>query len=294
MDEQLQHRFSLIVATLGRTAEIERLLLSLTAQERRDLEVIFVDQNGDDRLAPLLARFATQLDIVHIRSSEKGVCRARNRGAAQARGLWLMFPDDDCWYPADFFRTLDGLMQTIAADIYSGRPTDTEGRSIMGSFAAEPVALTRTTVWNTLMEWIVVFRRPVFKAAGGFDEALGPGSGTIWGAHEIQDLVLKCLEAGATGRYFPTLNAHHPEDHGDRRTAENAVKMYRYGAGLGYVLRRHHFPLKGFLPELARPLAGMVVYGAKGDWGMARRSRQLMLGRLKGWWTAPPRTPPAS
>lgn len=290
MEGPLQHRFSLVVATLGRVQEIERLLTSLVAQQRRDIEVLFVDQNGDDRLVPLLARFSGQIDIVHIRSAEKGVCRARNRGAAEARGSWLMFPDDDCWYPDAFFRTLDALMAAKPADIYSGRPTAPDGRTIMGSFAAEPTMLTRDTVWNTLMEWIVVVRRPVFEAAGGFDVALGPGSGTIWGAHEIQDMVLACLETGATGWYSPTLTAHHPEDHGDRRTRENAQKMYRYGAGLGYVLRRHRFSMRRCLPEILRPLAGMVVYGLKGDGAMARRSRHLLLGRLQGWRTAPARS----
>jgi glycosyltransferase involved in cell wall biosynthesis len=290
VEGQPPHRFSLVVATLGRVAEIERLLTSLAAQGRGDLEVILVDQNGDDRLVALVSRFSTGLDIVHIRTAQKGVCRARNRGAAQARGDWLMFPDDDCWYPDNFFSDLDRIMAETPGDIYSGRPTDPSGRTIMGAFAAEPVALGRATVWNTLMEWLVVVRRPVFDTAGGFDEALGPGSGTIWGAHEIQDLVLKCLEVGATGRYCPALNAHHPEDHGDRRTRENADKMYRYGAGLGYVLRRHGFPLTHFVPELLRPLAGIAVHGVRGDWGMAYRSRQLLLGRLKGWRTAPLRT----
>ncbi|TCL91736.1 glycosyltransferase involved in cell wall biosynthesis [Rhizobium sp. PP-WC-2G-219] len=289
MEGPLQHRFSLVVATLGRVDEIERLLVSLVAQQRGDLEVLFVDQNGDDRLVPLLVRFSEEIDIVHIRSAEKGVCRARNRGAAQARGAWLMFPDDDCWYPGDFFLTLEALMASKPADIYSGRPTAPDGRTIMGSFAAEPTALTRDTVWNTLMEWIVVVRRPVFEAAGGFDVALGPGSGTIWGAHEVQDMVLKCLETGASGQYFPTLTAHHPEDHGDRRTRENAQKMYRYGAGLGYVLRRHGFSMRRFLPEIVRPLAGILVYGLKGDGAMARRSRHLLFGRLQGWRTAPAR-----
>ncbi|TCQ07905.1 glycosyltransferase involved in cell wall biosynthesis [Rhizobium sp. PP-F2F-G36] len=289
MEGPLQHRFSLVVATLGRVDEIERLLMSLVAQQRRDLEVLFVDQNGDDRLVPVLARFSQEIDIVHIRSAEKGVCRARNRGAAQSRGIWLMFPDDDCWYPGDFFRTLEALMALEPADIYSGRPTAPDGRTIMGSFATETTVLTRDTVWNTLMEWIVVVRKPVFEAAGGFDAALGPGSGTIWGAHEVQDMVLKCLETGASGQYYPTLTAHHPEDYGDRRTRENAQKMYRYGAGLGYVLRRHGFSMGRFLPEILRPLAGILVYGLKGDGAMARRSRHLLLGRLQGWRTAPAR-----
>ena len=40
-------RFSLIVATLGRSREIGELLQSLLAQGRDDLEVIIVDQNAE-------------------------------------------------------------------------------------------------------------------------------------------------------------------------------------------------------------------------------------------------------
>lgn len=44
-------RFSLIVATIGRTAEFSVLLESLAGQETRDFELIVVDQNPDDRLS---------------------------------------------------------------------------------------------------------------------------------------------------------------------------------------------------------------------------------------------------
>ena len=51
-------RFSLIVATLGRTAELRRLLESLAVQTHQDFEVIVVDQNTDDRVSQILAPFA--------------------------------------------------------------------------------------------------------------------------------------------------------------------------------------------------------------------------------------------
>ena len=42
-------RFSLIVPTLGRTTEVAELFASIVDQNRRDVELIVVDQNDDDR-----------------------------------------------------------------------------------------------------------------------------------------------------------------------------------------------------------------------------------------------------
>jgi ATP-dependent exoDNAse (exonuclease V) alpha subunit len=47
-------RFSLIVPTLGRTTEVAKLFASIVDQNRSDVELIVVDQNGDDRIFPLI------------------------------------------------------------------------------------------------------------------------------------------------------------------------------------------------------------------------------------------------
>jgi len=47
-------RFSLVVATCGRTTEVTTFLASVLCQRRNDIEVILVDQNADDRLLPVM------------------------------------------------------------------------------------------------------------------------------------------------------------------------------------------------------------------------------------------------
>jgi glycosyltransferase involved in cell wall biosynthesis len=41
---------SLIIATLGRTLELDRLMATLVNQSFKNFEIIIVDQNADDRL----------------------------------------------------------------------------------------------------------------------------------------------------------------------------------------------------------------------------------------------------
>ena len=256
---------SMVVATLGRSHELEGLFNSLVGQDRDDFEVIVVDQNDDDRLAPVLMAFAGKLEIIHLRTDKRGVCRARNLGAARARGRWLIFPDDDCWYPTDFLSRVDALRAAHPADFYCGRPTDTTGRTIMGDFATEPMPIERPTIWTTLIEWMLVVKKPAFDEAGGFDIAIGPGSGTPWGAYEIQDLALKLLATDRHGWYDPAFTGHHPEDRGDQTTPAAVAKMRVYSSGLGYVMRKHGYRVRGqtghgssFMEHCCRPLVRLA------------------------------------
>src|ERR1039457_7675625 len=88
---------SLIVATVNRVNELERLLDSLDSQTYKDFEIIVVDQNPDDRLVSIFQRHQS-LSIHHLRSA-RGLSRARNVGLPDAKGEIIGFPDDDCWYP---------------------------------------------------------------------------------------------------------------------------------------------------------------------------------------------------
>lgn len=98
-------QFSLVLATVGRTHEVERLLCSLDRQEGATFELIVIDQNIDGRPVPYLEPRKTKYPIVHVRS-QPGLSRARNLGLRHVSGSIVAFPDDDCWYP-------DGLLRRV-------------------------------------------------------------------------------------------------------------------------------------------------------------------------------------
>ena len=278
-------RISLIVATVERVEEVRVLLQSLTLQRETDFEVIIVDQNADGRLDALVGEYSGVMSIKHLRTISAGVCRARNLGCLQASGEWLVFPDDDCWYPADFLEKARSLIERHGCDFYSGRPANAAGETIMGTFAPASGPIVRANVWTTLIEWMLLIRKPTFEAVGGFDERLGPGAGTPWGAYEIQDLVLKCLKIEARGFYDPSFIGHHPDDRSDQTSPQAMEKMRRYSAGVGYVMRKHGYTSAEFLPRLMRPLVGIGVHALVGRAAMARRSSHIFMGRLAGWRT---------
>ncbi|MCD2176247.1 glycosyltransferase family 2 protein [Rhizobium sp. C1] len=280
---------SMVASTLGRDQEMRLLLDTLSAQNDDGFELIVVDQNQDDRLVPILAAYEGRFPIRHVRSLEKGLDRGRNLGARHAAGDWLLFPDDDSWYPPEFLKTLRRLIATEPADIYSGRSLNRDGKEIMVSFVAEDAEISRRNIWHVLIEWVIVFRTETFRKAGGFDEDLGAGSGTPWNSGEGQDLVLRCLSQGAKGLFRRALYGFHPEEQPNTNPDAHISKMHGYSRGKGFVMRRHGYSLLEFLPELLRPAAGIVVYTATGKQTLARRSRAILSGRLYGWRNFKPR-----
>ncbi|MFQ3623830.1 MAG: glycosyltransferase family A protein, partial [Acetobacteraceae bacterium] len=100
-------RFSLIVATVGRDRDLAVLLESVLAQGRAELEVIVVDQNGDDRLDAVLAPFRQRLALEHRRTGRRHANAARNLGLGLARGDIVAFPDDDCVLPPGVLDRVD-------------------------------------------------------------------------------------------------------------------------------------------------------------------------------------------
>lgn len=246
-------RVSLIVATRGRAAELDDLFASLRSQGRDDFEVIVVDQNGDDRLLPVLA--ASGLAPLHLRSDIHNANHARNLGLAQARGAIVAFPDDDCTLPVG---VLDRVVAAFAADpdlaMLTGPAASPEGGLGSGRWRADSGTIDVQNVWTSVIEFNLFLRRDIAVSLGGFDTRLGPG--TRFGSAEGNDLVLRAIGAGHVARYDPDLRIVHP----DKRLSDVArERAWRYGMGLGRVLRRHAAPWSTRLNFAIRPAGGMAL-----------------------------------
>ena len=131
---------------------------------------------------------------------------------------------------------------------------------------------------------------------GGFDENLGPG--TAFGSAEGNDLVARAIRCGHRAEYDPAQRIVHP----DKRLTETAVtRAALYGAGLGFVLRRHPVANRVRLSFLIRPAGGAALSLARGNILSARYYAATLRGRLRGLcaaaargpWQLPPLTPEA-
>ncbi|HLI62698.1 MAG TPA: glycosyltransferase family 2 protein [Terriglobales bacterium] len=274
-------RVSLVVATVNRVAELERLLASLDAQTCKCFEVIVVDQNPDDRLAPVLQRHPG-LAIRHLRC-EVGLSRARNAALPEAKGDVIAFPDDDCWYPPQLVADVVGWFAAHPDDsvLFTG-VRDPQGRSMASRLAPRRCGpCTRKNVLNCVVSYNAFLRRQVTEVVGRFDERIGVGSVSRYQSGEDLDYFLRPLAHNLRMWYEPRFSVYHPDLNSRERFRRTA---YPYALGVGYVLREHGYSV-GYLSGLVlRALARVVVTLCQGDLPRAYAYLLRSLGEARGYF----------
>ncbi len=275
-------KVSLVVSTLGRTLELERLLTSLRAQTFSDFETIIVDQNGDERLEPVLAPHLATLNIVASRS-DRGLSLGRNTGLALVAGDIVAFPDDDCWYPTDLLeRVVAAFNESPELDLLSGRTVDQSFAPSLGVFHPTGRRIGRGSVWRAGNS-NTIFVRTNPKRELRFDETLGVGANTIFQSGEETDFLLRLLADGAEMRFDPAFVVHH--DQVDvRDPAAGLRRAQAYAPGQGRVLRINHYNHAQVLWFALRPLVRAGLAAVSGDTALARYKMAWVTGLLAGYF----------
>jgi len=286
-------RFSLVLATVGRTNELERFLSSLDSQSNRAFELVVVDQNKDQRLAPILEPYQKKLSILHC-VSRSGLSRARNVGLEHATGSVVSFPDDDCWYPPDLLERvalffcdhpeMAGLSGRLADRPRQVGESCAEDQKNIGAprFDRRAGLLDKANVWRRTCSVTLFLKSSVVGEVGEFDESLGLGAGTLWAGGEDIDYPLRALKAGFRIYYSPDLVVFHPTSPG-HDPSELADRGYRYGAGIGRVWRKNSYPVWLVVYHLSRPVGGALLNLVRGRLPEARYHLAAFRGRLRGW-----------
>jgi GT2 family glycosyltransferase len=271
--------FSLIVPTVGRSGELRRLFDSLRAQTYKNFHVIIVDQSPDDRVKRVIDSAGKGLDIQHL-YSERGLSRARNVGLQAANGNIIAFPDDDCWYPPDL---LERVLQVLAAHPnvagVTGKCVNEDGIEI-GRFRRRGGYLNRFSVWTGAISVSIFLRKDATESVGGFDENLGVGAPGPYQSGEETDYLLRMLEKGFRVLYRPDIVVYH--SHGQWWQKSPGL-LRGYGAGMGRVLRKHHYPHWFALYLISRSIGGFLLSTAKLDLAKARARLSVAAGRISGW-----------
>ena len=271
-------KFSLVMATVGRSSELKRFLECLAAQSYRDFELIVVDQNPDERLLPFLSVYSQRFPIVHCKS-RPGLSRARNAGLRHISGDVVAFPDDDCWY-------LPPLLEDVAGFL-SGRG-DLDGVTVrlidpgVHGLHSNRGLISRLNVFRRALSCTIFLREKVVRAVGDFNESLGLGADTGKIGLEETDYLIRAISASFKIWYEPQLSVFH----GDSELRyDNASIQRQYGNGLafGSVLRKHGYDAWFVAYCWLRPLAGVCLSLVTLRLSKAQYHFAAFRGRVAGW-----------
>jgi glycosyltransferase involved in cell wall biosynthesis len=281
-------KLSLVVCTIGRPDDLQRLIDSLEIQAgpRVDLsewELLVVDQSGQPETGELLARQNSAMTIRHLPMPGRGAARARNYGWSFARGELITFPDDDCHYPAGFLEQVLQLFDDVGVDALQ---TQCEFIGKQDDFGGP---ITRQNVLQRCVEAALFARRERLGDVR-YDEMLGVGSHTPWNSDEGPDLLLRMLERGLRIDYHPELVIHHPNP---LQTQDEGLQQrnLKYSRGRGYLLRKHRFPWPIIAKTMIRSLGGSLLKLLSGQPYWARYYWNSFVGKwqgLRGGKNAPP------
>lgn len=162
---------SVVIPASNNDAQLRACLRSLQASYFRDFETIVVDDASTENIGATAAEFGA--GFVRL-STRQGPAAARNRGAREARGEYVLFLDSDVCVHGDT------LARIVAA--FNG---DSAIDAVFGSYDAEPLVVNFISQYRNLMHHFVhqtanaeastfwagcgAIRRTVFLESGGFD-----------------------------------------------------------------------------------------------------------------------------
>jgi glycosyltransferase involved in cell wall biosynthesis len=315
---------SVVVPAYNSAWSLDETLASVCAQTYPDIEVLVVDDGSLDTTAQVAAAWSRRDCRVRlIRKPNGGVASARNRGAREARGVYVAPIDaDDLWAPDHVERQVaaleaagPGAGMAFAHTVF----IDRDGRPLPAGSPTPPEPaqphdadfrglLLRNSVANGSA---AVFRRDRMLEAGGYDEGLRAA-----GAEGAEDWKLT-LTLAASGRviYVPAPTVRYRISHSSmsrdpsmmRRSAMMVIDhMRRHGPRLTPWTYWHArtLILVWMLPRTLqanqwREALRMFVraYVLNPLWWVHAEPRKLIrrigtegLARLLGFWRGPAQT----
>lgn len=287
-------RFSIIVPTYARSKQLSDCLQSLARLDypRDRFEVIVVDDGSRTTLEKVVQPMRQHLNIMLLSQAHAGPATARNTGAAQARGEFLAFTDDDCAPAQGWLRALAARFTATPDHLIGGQTLNAIPRNLYST--ASQVLLDYLYGYYSVVPDKAFFTSnnlalagELFSELGGFDTTFPLAAG------EDRDFCDRCLRRGYRMTFDPEVIVHHAHELTLRTFCR---QHFNYGRGavyfhqariqrgqegvkiepLSFYLNLLRYPFSQTHSRRAFPLAALLVASQKANaagffWEKVRR-----------------------
>lgn len=278
-------KISIIIPTLGRTAELDILLESIANQNCSDIEIIIVDQNQDNSINDIVQKYKKKFEIHHEKVNFKGASKARNYGFKKSSGKIIVFPDDDSImaentikFVEDFFRNNKEIKAVF------GRVQDKDSSKDILHFKKRNTKIRLCNIYQTTIETSMFIRRDTFQQIDMYDERLGIG--TYFGAEEGADLVSRLLYNKTKMMYVTRTMYYHP----NKRDYTLLDRAYSYNLGFGALVCKHIKEYKRIYPmyfygmlKIMRDIMKILIAIITRNKQMFKFYYTCFKGKIRGW-----------
>ena len=246
------YRFSIVVPTYQRRDVLVQSMGSLVRLETPwPVELIVVVDGSTDGSAEAARAVDAPFPVTVVEQPNAGAAAARNRGAASARGQYLLFLDDDMAADSRLLVEHDAVLSAGADAAVGHIPLHPDSpRTLLTSGVDRWVRLRHQRLTRTegqlaladLLTGQLSVPADLFRAAGGFDEDFNVGGS--FGAEDT-DFLHRLLCSGAAVRYAARAVTW-------QRyvvTPDQYLRQWKQGGRADAVLSRKHPELVGTLAD---------------------------------------------
>ncbi len=235
---------SVIICTYNRDKHIGRALKSLVNQDfdRRDYEIIVVDNNSTDQTADIIHNFKKShpdFNITIAREEKQGLSYARNKGLELAKGKYVSYIDDDGIAREDYIKQIKAYTLKYPDDVaFGGKvlPIYEKGQAPawMSPYIERIISVVdlgdKVKILNKTypVGCNMFFKKSLFNQIGGFNTALKLRS-------DDKYIFLKIRAAGFRILYLPEVVVWHFID--DFRNSLSYVKKISFLNGQAECVR---------------------------------------------------------
>ena len=198
---------SVVVPAYNAARTLPQCLAAIAGQSRPPHEIIVVDDGSTDGTVAIAEAVP---GVVCIRQKNAGPAAARNRGAVEASGEWVVFTDADCVPEADWLERLFEPKPPPGTAGVGGSYAIANAGSLLARVIQAEIAARHAGMAGPvdfLGSFNVAYRREVYMSAGGFDERFRQASG------EDNDLAYRIHQQGGTLHFVLEARVahYHPE-----------------------------------------------------------------------------------
>ena len=268
--------FSIILATLNRSVEIEMCLQSFENQIERDFEIIIVDQSEDDKTRKIAEKYEN-LIIKYYNVSFRGLSKARNYGIKHATGNYLCLIDDDAIYSENYLLEAKKAINNHGEIVVSGKILNIEDRTtpfVKYDSKMNDKPLNAKSIVDFCPSAALVIPASVVSKIGGFNERLGVGN--RFAAGEETDYLLRIFDSGYKIFFCEDMIAYHPI-----KLVASLEPVYKHYMGKGALFKIDFLGRKKCrLLDLAlKNTIGMLLKA----YALDRENKMLYKTRLRGF-----------